>query len=128
MDIHPYHYQLLRGLIRLKLKGDHRIPLTCKDREQLVEKEKLSISKSHIMKVLSEGEHAPRKLSQHVLNELMHCAMGLSWNDFLKQNPVPEEQFFALMGKKGKKKLPQAVDARIAKLKHLVLKDDEEKK
>ena len=128
MEIHPYHYQLLRGLIRLKLKGDHRIPLTCKDREQLVEEKKLSISTSHIIKVLSEGEHAPTKLSQHVLNELMHCAMGLSWNDFLKQNPVAEGQFFALMGNKGQKKLQQAVDARIAELKHLVPKDDEEKK
>jgi len=128
MAIHPYHYQLLRCLIRLKLKGDHRIPLTCLDRKQLVEEMKLSISISHIIKVLSEGERARDNLSQHVLNELMRFAMEQSWNDFLKQNPVPEGQYFALMGKKGRKKLQQAVDARIAELKHLVLKDEQEEK
>lgn len=116
MMVHPYHYQLMRCLIRQKVKGDHRIPLTCADRQELVDKWHLRISKNHILKVLSEGDRACCQLSQFVLNELMRCVDYEDWNDFLRQNPVPEGQFDELQRVRAKKKVQQAVELRMAEL------------
>ncbi|MCF8256577.1 MAG: hypothetical protein K9J06_03435 [Flavobacteriales bacterium] len=126
MFTHPYHYQLMRDLVRIKVKGDHRIPLTCADRLSLVANKNVHISKAYIMKVLSEGDCAPCHLSQSVLDELMRFAGHTDWNSFLRKNPVPEGQHYPLMGKKGKKKLHLAVEARIAELKLMAHKDDKE--
>jgi hypothetical protein len=116
MFIHPYHYRLMRCLVRQKVKGDHRIPLTCADREALVDSMGLQVSKSHILKVLSEGERARDRLSQFVLDELMRCIGQQDWNAFLRHNPVPDGQFDTLMLPKAKKLLMKAVEARIQEI------------
>jgi len=116
MVIHPYHYQLMRCLIRFHVKGDHRIPLTCADRTELVDSLNLTISKSSIVKVLSEGQKARKEVSQHVLDQLMRCINYTNWNSFLQKNPVPKGEYYILLRAKSRKKLLQAVEERMLEL------------
>lgn len=116
----------MRCLVRQKVKGDHRIPLTCADRRELADKQQLRISKDHLMKVLSEGDRAPRQLSQFVLDELVRYAGHEDWNDFLRQNPVPDGQFYKLMRKRADRQVQLAVEARLAELRRAARNDDQD--
>ena len=109
--------------MRHQLKGDYRIPLTCADRQKLVDGHKLQVSKSYILKVLSEGQCAPKQLSQFLLDGLMRCVGLEDWNDFLRQNPVPEALYAKPQRVKFKKKLKLLVEARMAELKHVAPAD-----
>ena len=117
MFIHPYHLRLMHALIRKKVKGDHRIKLTVADREQLVDTMQLSISKSHIVKVLNEGKRKPVSLSQHTLDQVVRVVDHENWNAFLQTNPVPSQYFYKLMSCKSKTLLSSLVETRILELK-----------
>ena len=116
MYVLPYHFRLMRCLIRLKVKGDYRIRLTCADRIALVENLKLDVSKSYIVKILSEGDSMTTNLSQYVLNQLANSVGYADWNAFLRANPIPESKYKLLSRRRYKRVLNELVEQRITEL------------
>lgn len=117
MLAHPYHFELLRGLIRRKLKGDHRIPLSCADRLKLVTELGAKVAESYVTKVLSESNRNPRYLSQFVLDQLARTTGHADWNELLRKNPVPDGLYDRLMRPKARKLLYRSVEQRLQQLK-----------
>lgn len=116
MFVHPYHFQLVRCLIRKKVKGDHHIPLTCADRESLADSLNLSVSKSKMVKVLREKGHEHRSLSQHTMDQLVRYVGYSDWNDFLRKNPVPDGKYYDLQKLKARKLLEELVEKRMGEM------------
>jgi|GEM_PF-2167081 len=116
MFIHPYHFRLMRCLIRKKVKGDHRIPLTCADRVALVKDHKLKVSEHYILKVLSEGDSLHQTPSQYVLDDVVRTIDHKNWNEFLRKNPIPEKFYCKKRGRKPKNLLQDMVDKRVQEL------------
>lgn len=95
MDIQCYHLVVVKMLVRRKIKGDPRIALTWNDRKELVDKnnktDKVSISESHIQKVLSNSPNAPHTFNQHTMNELARYVGFADWNALLRHYPLPPD-------------------------------------
>ena len=125
MFVHPYHFGLMRCRIRQKLKGDHRLRLSCADRVALVRDNKLKVSDSYIVKVISEADRRAGNLSQHVLDQLAHAIGHADWNGFLRTNPIPDGQFQQLLKAKFKKRLDALVEQRMADLRAEQAEDSE---
>ncbi len=116
MFTHPYHFRLMRLLVRKKVKGDHRIPLTCADRVELVEEEKVDLSRDHILKVLTESDSPPQNHIQRALNEVVRLIGYKDWNEFLRKNPLPAAFYCKKRGRKPKNMIPDAVEQRLKEL------------
>jgi hypothetical protein len=116
MFTHSYHFRLMRYLVRKKVKGDHRIPLTCADRVELVEEEKLLVSKDLILKVLTESDNPNLNHRQFALNEVVRLIDYKDWNDFLRKNPLPEAFYCKKRGRKPKNMILDAVEQRLKEL------------
>ncbi len=82
----------------------------------LVENLNLKVSKGYIVKVLSEGDRKITSLSQFVLDQLAHAIDYTDWNAFLRDNPVPNGKYEALLKSTAKKVLNALVEQRILEL------------
>ena len=90
MMVHPFHYRLLKYMIRKKMKGDHRALLSCADRLDYLKEHGLKLSETLIKRILCEDGLPPPSLLQHTLNELVRGVGYRDWNAFIRANPVPE--------------------------------------
>ncbi len=76
--------------IRQKIKGDHRMKLSCQDRKEYLKLCCIKGPASHLVKVLREEGRPPDGLAQFTLDQLVVGVGFENWNGFLRNNPVPE--------------------------------------
>ncbi len=116
MEYHPYHFGVLKGLLRQQLNGHHWLKLTVADRNKIASKIKFKISENHCKKVLSENGKPPGKLSQQSLDALAVHVGYKSWNHFTISHPLSQKQYYELLKPKMKKELDKIIEQQLMQL------------
>jgi len=115
MMVHPYHFRLIKYMIRIQLKGNHHSLLSCADRWEYRKAHGLTLSEAYIKKVLRENGPPPDRLSQHTMDQLVKGLGYCNWNEFARTNPLPEGLPLVVKSKKMDRRVEELVLQRLTK-------------
>ncbi|MCG3164832.1 MAG: hypothetical protein POELPBGB_00591 [Bacteroidia bacterium] len=115
MEIHPYHFLLLKYLISQKLKGNYLLPLCNDDCAQIGRPHAIDVSVGYLQKLLKPNCSLPERLAAYTLNQLAMYAGYETWNEYLRQNPVPPDKYHDLLNPKAARLLEKIVKQHLEK-------------
>jgi hypothetical protein len=116
MEIHPYHFLLLKYKINEKVKGHYLIPLCNDDCVQIGRPNAIDVSVGYLQKLLKPNCRLPERLIAHTLNELAEFINYKNWNGFLIKNKLSHEQYHRLMQSENRTELERYLVNRMNEL------------